>query len=265
MKIWANTTTHNEENFIWFAVMSVIDYVDRVLIWDTGSTDKTVEIISEIKKVRGEKIEFKQAGAVDKFHFSRMRQAMLEQSKCDWVLILDGDEIWWDDSIKKLVKEIKCKGNKINGIVVPMVVPVGDIYHIQEKVAGQYRLLGERGHFSLRAINKNIPGLHVDWPYGKESYLDLNNRPIQEIEEIIFLDAPYLHVTHLRRSNSKRKTDKFKYELGDKVSRDFKFPEILSKHYPQAVVSPWSKISGFDLTLAAALTPLRKIKRRLQR
>ena len=49
MKIWVNTIVHNEENFIWFAVMSVIDYVDKVLIYDTGSTDKTVEIIKEIQ------------------------------------------------------------------------------------------------------------------------------------------------------------------------------------------------------------------------
>ena len=48
--IWANTIVHNEENFIWFAIMSVIDWVDKMLVWDTGSTDKTVEIIEEIIK-----------------------------------------------------------------------------------------------------------------------------------------------------------------------------------------------------------------------
>ena len=50
MKIWANTVVHNEENFIWFAIMSVVDYVDKVLVYDTGSTDQTVSIIKEIKK-----------------------------------------------------------------------------------------------------------------------------------------------------------------------------------------------------------------------
>ena len=51
MKVWAHTLVKNEERYIWYAVMSVIDWVDKILIWDTGSTDKTVEIIKEIEKV----------------------------------------------------------------------------------------------------------------------------------------------------------------------------------------------------------------------
>ena len=46
---------------------------------------------------------------------------------------------------------------------------------LQEEAAGRYEILGRRGHFSLRAINKNIPGLHVDLPYGKEGYYDDKN------------------------------------------------------------------------------------------
>src|SRR6266511_4858545 len=99
--------------------MSVIDYVDKVIVWDTGSTDKTVQIIKEIQRLKGNKIEFKEVGEVDKEQFTICRQKMLEQSKCDWILILDGDEIWWDISIKKVVYEINKNGNKIEAIVVP--------------------------------------------------------------------------------------------------------------------------------------------------
>ena len=48
MKIWAHTLVMNEDRFIWYAVMSVIDYVDKILIFDTGSTDGTVRIIKGI-------------------------------------------------------------------------------------------------------------------------------------------------------------------------------------------------------------------------
>lgn len=263
MKIWVNTIVHNEENFIWFAIMSVIDYVDKILVWDTGSTDKTVEIINEIIKEKGDKVEFKEVGTVDKHEFTKMRQEMLEQSKCDWILILDGDEIWWKDSIEKIVKEIKTRGDKIEGIVVPMKIPVGDIFHLQEDSAGRYRLLGRQGHLNLRVIKRKIPGLHVDWPYGKESFFDKDNNLIQEREGMIFLDAPYLHVTHLRRSRQKRKIDKFKHELGNIVKKDFKFPEVLYIFPPQDVPLSWNQISGIDLVRAKLLTPLRKIKRRL--
>ncbi|KKR11163.1 MAG: Glycosyl transferase family 2 [Candidatus Woesebacteria bacterium GW2011_GWA1_39_21b] len=65
MKIWAHTLVRNEERYIWFSVMSVINYVDKILIWDTGSTDNTVSIIREIKKKYPEKIDFKKVGKVD--------------------------------------------------------------------------------------------------------------------------------------------------------------------------------------------------------
>lgn len=261
MKIWVNTIVHNEENFIWFAVMSVVDFVDKVLIYDSGSTDKTVDIIKEIQKIKGEKIEFSEIGALDEYQFTKARQEMLDKSNCDWILIVDGDEIWSNESIKKLTDKIKRDGRNLDGIVVPYYVSIGDIYHYQEKEAGQYNILGKKGHFSLRALNKNIPGLHVDWPYGKESYFDGNNRLIQERKGIIFLDAPYFHVTHLQRSNLKN--DKFKYELGKKVEKDFKFPEVLSKLAPEIVPSPWKKRSKLFWLTSLPLTPLRKIKRRL--
>lgn len=256
MTIWANTIVNNEENFLWFAVMSVLDYVDKILVWDTGSADKTIEVI---KAINSNKIEFKEVGKVDSTEFTKMRQNMLDQSKCDWVLILDGDEIWWEESIKKIVSKIN--DNKVEGIVVPMKVAVGDIYHFQDEKAGKYKILGKTGHLSLKAFSKNIPGLHVDWPYGREGFFDGDNRLIQEREKIVFIDAPFLHVTHLKRSSKKREYNKYKIELGDLVPEGFKFPEVLYKKYPGIITSPWIKISGTELLKAKLLTPLRKIKR----
>lgn len=263
MKIWVNTIVHNEENFIWFAIMSVVDLVDKILVWDTGSTDKTVRIIKKIQEIKKDKIIIKEIGRVNIWEFSKMRQKQLLQSKCDWILLLDGDEIWWKESIYKLINKIRTEDEDIEGIVVPVIVSVGDIYHTQEQEAGRYEILGRKGHFNLRAINKKIPGLHVDQPYGKESFFDENKLPIQERPKIIYLDAPYLHVTHLKRSNSKRLFDKYKLEVGNPLALDFQYPEVFYEKYPQIVSSPWLKMSGLRLIRAKLLTPLRKLKRRL--
>lgn len=262
MKIWANTIVNNEENFIWFALMSVVDWVDKILVWDSGSTDKTVDIIKEAVKIKTDKIKFKEVGTVDKFKFSQMRQEMLEQSDCDWLLILDGDEIWWEESIKKLRKVIEEKGKAIDGVVVPMKVAVGDVYHLQEEKAGKYKLLGREGHLSLKAINRKIPGLHVTGPYGEEGYFDGDEKSVQTREKIIFLEAPFLHLTHLPRSLQKRPFDKWKIELGEKVLAGFKFPEVMYKAFPASVPSPWKEISAGKQIAAKILTPLRKLKRR---
>ncbi len=258
MKIWVNTIVNNEENFVWFSIMSVLDYVDKILVWDTGSTDRTVEII---KTINSKKLKFKEVGKVDPMEFTKMRQKMLEESDCDWLLILDGDEIWWKQSIKKVVSQINDKGKEIEGIVVPMMVPVGDIFHLQDTSAGRYKILGRKGHLSLKAFSKNIPGLHVDWPYGREGFFDGDGKLIQEREKIVFIEAPFLHVTHLKRSNAKRKYNKFKYEMGNKVTKDFKYPEVLYIKYPRLISSPWDKISTTKKLAARILTPLRKIKR----
>ena len=49
--IWVHTLVKNEEKYLWYAVMSVADFVDKVLLWDTGSSDKTVEIIKQIQNI----------------------------------------------------------------------------------------------------------------------------------------------------------------------------------------------------------------------
>lgn len=264
MKIWVNTIVNNEENFIWFAILSVVDFVDKVLVWDTGSTDRTVEIIKEVKRIKGDKIDFKEVGEVNKKDFPKFRQEMLKESSCDWILILDGDEIWWEDSIKRLVTKINKSGNKIDGIVVPMVVPAGDIYHIQDEKAGKYHIKGKTGHISLKAFSKNIPNLYVDLPYGKEGFFDNEGKLIQQRERIVFINAPFLHVTHLKRSTRKRKYEKFKYEIGNEIEEGFKFPEVFYSNFPALVSSPWEKIKGKDLIISKLLTPLRSIKRRFQ-
>lgn len=264
MKIWAHCLVYNEDRFIWYAIMSVVDFVDKVLIWDTGSTDKTVEIIKEIQKMKGDKVDFKEIGPVDKFEFTKMRQAMLDQSNCDWILILDGDEIWWETSVKKVVETIKTQGNKLDGIVMPYFVAVGDIYHYQEELAGHYQLLGRVGHLSLRAINRKIPGLHLGLPYGQEGYFDENNLPIQQRKKILFLKAPYFHLTHLKRSSGERSKGKYKYELGHSFSKNFIFPEVFYTKRPGVAVDIWEKRTITDIMISLLRYPLIYILRRLR-
>ncbi|MBU0569765.1 glycosyltransferase, partial [Patescibacteria group bacterium] len=101
-KIWANILVQNEERYVWYAIMSVVNHVDKVLVWDTGSTDRTVEIIKEIKKRNPKKIDFKQVVQKDIVHYTELRQQMLEATKANWIILVDGDEIWWDESMKLL-------------------------------------------------------------------------------------------------------------------------------------------------------------------
>ena len=74
----------NEEEFLAEALISCKDLVDELIVVDTGSTDRTVEIA----KAHGAKV-FHYAWRDD---FSDARNETIRRSTGQWVLILDADE-----------------------------------------------------------------------------------------------------------------------------------------------------------------------------
>ena len=128
MKIVAHTIIKNEENWIWYSLISVLDHVDEIMVYDTGSTDNTAEII---KTISSSKIKFRKLPpTADETALSKVRQLMLDQTQADWLMILDGDEIWPEESLKTISEFIKDHGDLYDSIVVPTINCVGDVFHI---------------------------------------------------------------------------------------------------------------------------------------
>src|SRR5579872_6940376 len=63
---------------------SVAPFVDRIVIGDTGSTDATADVARQFGA------ELLTLPWED--DFARARNRLLDQSRCDWILILDADE-----------------------------------------------------------------------------------------------------------------------------------------------------------------------------
>lgn len=271
MRIVAHAIARNEENWIWYSLTSVINYVDEIIVWDTGSTDKTIQVI---KSIDNPKIKFKAIKITEnESELSRARNQMLEETHADWLMILDGDEIWPNSSIKTAVNFIHTQGQLCDSIVVPTLNCVGDVFHISLPSAGRYSIAGKAGHYNLRFINlKRIPGLQISNPPGQlQSYCDSQGVKIQEKDPqgISFVNAPYLHMTHLTRSSSSHdkevfwRSPKFKYDLGDSLPVDFEYPKCFYQTRPRIVPSPWSRRSLLFTLNAAWQTPLKLIKRRI--
>lgn len=272
MQIWAHTLVQNEGRWLWFAVTSVIDHIDRMLLWDYGSSDDTPEIIKALKEKYGDKIMSSREAGLTAEEFPLARQKMLDATKGEWILMLDGDEIWWEESISKVVAEIRGNGETLESIVVPTKNAVGDIFHFQGEDAGKYRIGDRKGNINMRAINKSIPGLHSSGIHGQWGWADSEGKMIQErnLKKIRFIDAPYIHTSFLHRSSrisgdievTKRKK-KIKYEFGMNVSKDYYFPESFFKPAPQVVPSPWTVMGSGFRAKAILQTPLRKLKRKI--
>lgn len=270
--ITVHTLVKNEARYIWFAVMSVIEHVDKVLLWDTGSTDETLEIIESMTKISQgrKKIQLEKVDEVTATTFTQTRQKMLDATDTDWILMVDGDEVWWEDSIVRVVNAIN--EEKAESIVVPTINLVGDIYHFQDESLGQYHLAGRTGHLNLRGINRRIPGLHSYGPHGQWGWVDNENKMIQyrAAKNIMYVEAPYLHATNVPRSGELRKEShvpkrkmKRKYELGVPFPSDFYFPEVFFRPKPEVVPSPWVKRNTYFTARAVLETPLRKFKRKI--
>lgn len=138
-----NLTMHmmvkNEERYIRQTLMSTLPYVERAIIVDTGSTDKTIEIIESLispyssafpaPEVTLLKRQIKKDSRVwDGTHLNQdltnLRNEMLSRTETDWVWQVDGDEIYPSYSVANMAKLVPLLGFGPN-------VPVGIQHRIK--------------------------------------------------------------------------------------------------------------------------------------
>lgn len=265
MKIVAHTIVKNEQNWIWYSLNSVLDYVDEIMVWDTGSTDSTVDII---KSISSPKIKLKQIDNIDPDSYTNARQAMLENTTADWLMILDGDEVWPEDQISQTLKIIHDNCNDVEYLVHHYYNLIGDVYHYQDESAGRYQIQGQRGHLTIRFLNlKKIPGLHFSRPHGQQGLLDASETLVQDRTPFagLMTDLRYLHMTHMSRSphdmHVMKRPFKFKYELGHSFTRDFDYPKSFYVPHKRLIPSPWERRNPLYSLIATVQTPLKRLKR----
>lgn len=253
--ITVHMMVRNEEQWVWYAINSVLPYVKKLFIFDTGSIDQTVDIILSI---RNKKITFEEKGSVTSEQLVALRNEQITRTDTSWFMLLDGDEVWPVVTIEELVKTAIYAKSKTAGVVVRTVVPLGDLIHYQPEEAGKYKLLGKTGQMNIRGYKK-ITGWRWQGIYPLETYIDKRGVPIQQNEQnLIKLQNPYWHLTHLRRSQ-KDIHGKRKFEFG--VKRKIDLPEVFFMTRPRIVPTPWVSFTARERIQAQFVTPFLKIKR----
>ena len=99
IKISACTITKNEEKNLpsWLKCMQEV--ADEIIVVDTGSTDATVDIA---QKAVGKVYHFKWIN-----DFAAAKNYAIEQATGDWIMFLDADERFTQETQKKLHKELE--------------------------------------------------------------------------------------------------------------------------------------------------------------
>jgi cellulose synthase/poly-beta-1,6-N-acetylglucosamine synthase-like glycosyltransferase len=197
VSLTAHCLVKNEEQFIWHSIMSVIDFVDQLLVFDTGSRDKTVSILQELVKQYPGKIIFEEKGECDKVQHTKLRQEMLERTKTDWFMVLDGDEVWPKRSVEEALKILQ--DNTVECIMAPFYLCVGDIYHHYYK-KGSIEMLGKKDFFYPRFIKLNN-GVRWQGDYNEDALVNGQGEVFFNQKNSYILQFRYWHMTHLMRSS----------------------------------------------------------------
>lgn len=263
MKLTTHTIVKNEDHWVWFALKAWEPFATKMLVVNDSSTDNTEAIL---KTLTSKNITYSNERLVSPQDLTHCRNSMLAQTSTDWFLLLDGDEIWNTSTIQNFLAFLEHVPKDIYGVAMRTRNLVGDIYHYLPEEAGKYNLLGKTGHLTIRAYKK-LPGFKWVGDYPLEAYVDASDKAISsQPEHLAFFDGFYWHTTHLTRSSSPQGVKGWrtkKLELGLKVQAQTDFPEVFFEDRPAIVPNPFQTMSAKDLVLASALTPIKKLRRKL--
>ncbi len=135
-KVSAAIITFNEEIII-EKTLSKLDWCDEIVIIDSGSTDKTIEICKKYN-CNIYHNEFK--------GFGQQKQIALDKCKNNWVLSIDADEVLSDALREELINTFKSDKIKYNGFYLPFAT---------NYLGKTLKFCGLRREKHLRLINKN--------------------------------------------------------------------------------------------------------------
>ncbi len=214
MPITGHCLVRNEDQFVKFAISSALPFLDRLIIYDTGSTDKTTEILKSLN------LPFEEKGLQNAKSYTDLRNEMVTKTKTDWFFLLDGDEVWNREILKNYLEFTLSQPQNILATYLYTRNCVGDIYHYRDESSGKYKIAGHQGHLNIRAYRK---GLQWTGEYPLERYVDTTDK-----NSLAFFDGYYWHMTHLKRSSSETPVIGFRrrvFDLGLPVNPR-KLPEV---------------------------------------
>lgn len=264
--ITGHMVVKNEDRWIWFAIMSVIDFLDKLIIFDTGSIDHTNDIIEKIMEnvAYKNKIIYEKIGTVTSEEFYKVRQRQIDMTDTDYFMVVDGDEIWYKKSLEELEK-ILFDGPML--VATKFINACGDVFHYRLDSRESYCINGEVGAITIRVYSMKIPGISCGGVYGVEGYIDSDGIAVQEHDyRTIIQEGRYFHTSLLNRSSSQNGDFSIKYrraklraDWDEKFPTDYKYPEIFyNQNLPEFVKSPFVKDHNI---IREVYHILRKVKR----
>ena len=172
-------------------------------------------------------------GSKDHFGLVGLRKEMIEKTQTEWLLILDGDEIWSKNELLKLIEAAQNAPKNIVALVNRNKNCIGDIYHYLPEEASHYFLAGKTGSLTIRMIQRSTD-LTISGEFPLETFSNKKGSLQSQTNNLLFVDCWYLHTSHLQRSSlaKPRRSESFaKKKIWEKGKVLFftQLPEVLQK------------------------------------
>lgn len=171
-KLCAVSMVRNEP-FAVYGVLSIINYISKIIIIDTGSTDGTFSELEILQQRFKSKIILEQRKLEDGHnwnindthvdssgvppHVSKalgdIRRELHARAESEWVLTLDGDEVWPETLIDHVRSVVYQNGCGTNAIFLPFMDFIDDHTMIRQL------------HYMGRVYRKDITDIRGNFPY----------------------------------------------------------------------------------------------------
>src|SRR5271169_938358 len=109
MRIVVVTLTFNEEAIIGFFLRHYERFVDRIIIYDSGSTDRTVAIARAHPKVELRHRE-PTNGEINDTENVRLKNEAWQGTGADWVMVVDTDEFLFHPIMQAFLRACDSEG-----------------------------------------------------------------------------------------------------------------------------------------------------------
>jgi len=208
MKLSVIMMVQNEEKTIDLALKSVESYADEIFVFDTGSSDETTKILKQhgvnlfidsIPKIKfGDK----------SWKHTAVRQFLLSRCHGDWILHLDGDEVYPKETMEEFIKKSKDKTPAYRVEWVNFIAPFKKIVTSRSP---------------LRFWKKEL-NLIYDKPFPYESF-NYQNFPFHSNfvgKMIEKLENPLFHFSCLKKDYWRKKANGEFYLLGGTKTEEYK-------------------------------------------
>jgi glycosyltransferase involved in cell wall biosynthesis len=245
MKISGLMTTFEEDLFIKTSVLSVIDYLDELIIVDNNSHDMTKQMVNELLSENlsfSNKIKFIQLDKTNTLDVSM--NIALSHATNDWVLRFDADFIACDN-FNDLIQLVNNENN-FDGIFLYAINIYGDWYHINAKrkykiynlflikksFVNYQSFTGPTGSISYKISYQNSNGSSGKYKYlnnpDKDPCYIWSMGDCKSTHKILYNIFKYQYWSWIASVNTNTNTN-------ENIDFDYYYEEILNKNYASTI------------------------------